>query len=159
MKLFDNIGRQKFLDAKERAMAEDKINADLELFKRSQELRIKEELFDKRTEVIEHLQRLNLQMLDDSTTHEHDYHQDREKKNTEIAKLDTAVTFKKLLFDELKDQKDVEIKLLKESNSTIVTNYKEMIELLKTQVEVLTAKLTELKITDAHLHVDVKNKE
>jgi lipopolysaccharide export system protein LptC len=45
---------------------------------------------------------------------------------------------------------------LKESNEAILNTKNDVIELLKVQVEVLTAKLTELKITDAHIHVDAK---
>lgn len=50
--------------------------------------------------------------------------------------------------------KNTEIELLKSNHVEAIKDKNEIIELLKTQVEVLTAKLTEIKISDAHIHVE-----
>jgi len=133
---------------------------ELELFERGERLRIKESLFEERENMLATIKKTLKDMNIQIAENEHEYHEGMEQKNTELAKLTVAIDAKRSLLNELKDQKDEEISLLKSSNFAIISNYKEMIELLKTQVEVLTAKLTELKITDAHIHVDAKlNKE
>ena len=156
MNFFKNMLRKQDLDEFEQNLARRKMDVNLSLEESEGRLRIKEELFAEKENGLSTIKSVMANVCSSIKKDEHDYHQDKETRGIEIAKLDATILLKKELFEELADQKNVEIKLLKESNSTIVANYKEMIELLKVQVEVLTAKLTELKITDAHIHVDAK---
>lgn len=71
----------------------------------------------------------------------------------EEIELDARIEYKKKLLAEIVDNKDTEIRLLREANILVMKTKDEMIELLKAQVEILTAKLTEIKISDAHIHV------
>lgn len=74
-------------------------------------------------------------------------------KSQEDIELDARIEYKEKLLAGMADGKDLEIKLLKETNSSIIKVKDEVIEMLKAQVEILTAKLTEIKISDAHIHV------
>lgn len=132
---------------------------NLELYEREERAKISEEILNDKIGAFNKNKHSFKNTAEQQGDYEHEYHSGLEKKNTELARLDAQITGKKNLFEALKDQKNTEIELLKESNKNIVENYKEMVELLKTQTEVLTAKLTELKITDAHIHVSAEVKD
>jgi hypothetical protein len=131
---------------------EEKVRTDLTLFEREEKLKIKEKMFADKDVALDYTK----SWLD--STYKQYYYKVSEKE-TELAKLDERILTRRELFAQLKDSKDIELSLLKESNTTILKAKDEVIELLKTQVEILTAKLTELKISDIHVHAEVKNKE
>lgn len=124
---------------------------EISLYKQEQRLNNQEELLSDKERVING----KIACAKDLAANEHEYHSEESKRRSALAKLDAEIEFKKELRDALRDDKDKEISLLKESNASIIKSKDDIIDLLKSQVEILTAKLTEIKITDAHLNVDV----
>lgn len=164
MNFFKNLSDKKWLDEREqrldereRDISKRRMELDLAIEDRDARLRLKEELFSVRETNFESIKAEDKACNVDRYNYEHTFHQERQDRGIELTKLDVAIDAKKELMDALKDQKDTEIRLLKESNEAILNTKNDVIELLKVQVEVLIAKLTELKITDVIAHIDVKS--
>jgi hypothetical protein len=82
------------------------------------------------------------------------------EKEAEVNLLTLKTDSIKTLNKELESVSSVKLDAMKEKYDAILKMKDEMVELLKTQVEILTAKLTEIKISDAHIHVETTgNKE
>jgi len=128
------------------------VNERTRLYRKDQLLKVDEEVLEYKEELVKTAEKC----ANDTANLEHKFHSAQSEKNTELAKLDVAIDHKRVLLEELKDVRETEIKVLKDLHSVAINDKNRIIELLTTQIEILTAKLTEIKVTDLHLNADVK---
>lgn len=128
------------------------IDAELEIYSRNEQLKIDEENFARRNSILD----LQQQCLEQTSEAEHKFHFSQEEKGIKLASLDAEIKARELAMSAIKDVKQVEIELLKEVHKKAIEDKDGIIDLLKTQVEVLTAKLTEIKIDSVQLTANLK---
>lgn len=120
-------------------LVEDRIS----IYRREREMEVEHELLVKKTEGLKQL-----------GEYEHEFHYSKEVKKTEIAKLQVELENLNNLIEIKAEQLGKELDYEKRANEKILAEKNKTIELLTSQVEILTAKLTEIKISDVHLHTE-----
>lgn len=128
------------------------IDAEMEIYARQEILRIDEENLARKNSIID----LEIESAKQIGESEHNFHLNQEEKNIKIASLDAEIKARELAMSAIKDVKQAEIELLKEMHKTAIKDKDSIIELLQTQVEVLTAKLTEIKVDSVQLTANLK---
>lgn len=132
-----------------------KVDKEIKFYQETNQFDQHKREFEQDKKVFEKEKEVNKQLAEG----EHDFHYTKEKKNVELAKLDAMIEHKTELFDATKDLKQEEIVILKDVHKQLVEGKDNMIELLTDQVKILTAKLTEIKITDVSLNVSGVQRE
>lgn len=135
-------------EKKEKAL----IDAQLILFRKEKELGILDEVIRESASVLQKTID-NAKELGDS---ECDFHAALSEKEVKLASLDAEIKGRELALSAIKDIKQAEIEMLKDSHKAAIADKDKFIELLTTQVEVLTAKLTEIKIDSVQLTANLK---
>ena len=126
------------------------LDKDINNYKREKLLEVENEMVTEKNKVIEILK----QGQKDLANSEHEYHSHKEEKGIFLAKLQADIEFKRQLLDSMVDTGEIKLKATIESKDAIIAAKDGVIKLLTDQVEILTAKLTEIKITDAHINID-----
>lgn len=118
----------------------------------SEQASLKTELLDSR-----------LQATKDIVEFECTYHAGMEEKRIVLAKLDAEIAFKKTVLETTKDSSkelfETKLAATKESYESILKTKDEVIALFRDQIEILTAKLTEIKIDSVTLNAVMKTEE
>jgi len=151
-----------FVDLREyEALEKSKIDQNLRFYEEKQKLDTDRHIFDLKKEATNSVNEAFFEDKKEALKKKEEILEEISNLKTEATELEAknrlTIDTNNLLKDkyDLKiSSKEKEIELLKENRSSALKDKNDVIELLKTQVEVLTAKLTEIKISDAHIHVD-----
>ena len=128
----------------------DHIDNEMHLYKREKQLEIENEMVTEKNRILEFLKQGQKEM----TNYEHEYHSYKEEKGVTLARLNADIECKKQTLASMDNIGEIKLKAAIDSKDAIIAGKDGVIKLLTDQVEILTAKLTEIKITDAHINID-----
>lgn len=156
----DTLDREKSLIRRENDMYRKELDFDARQANFEARKKLTEDYIQKVGEEKNALAALREEGAEQIADFEHEYHSHMEDKRTAMAKADAELEFKKKLLDTVKDTNqeifDAKMKSAKDAYEVVLKTKDEVIEILKQQVEILTAKLTEIKIDSVHLNANIK---
>lgn len=131
------------------------VRIELSQYKAEKRLRIDEEMLADKEKAVQNKNICATAYLKD----EAEFYKGRAERNSILAGLDEKINGKKDLLEIMESRDKKTIEMMKTLHTEAIKDKNSVIELLKAQVEILTAKLTEIKISDVHMHVDAKVSE
>lgn len=134
------------------------VDHEIELYRRERILDLDRNLNTRKEENWEELNNLRVHSIKENKQLEHDFHQGKEQKNVELAKLDAQIENKKSIFQKIGEFESTkalmsEWKAKSEANDKIILSKDREISNLNEMVKVIVGKLSKLDIGTLGINV------
>lgn len=135
----------------------------LSIYEREERLKIDRDVFEREKGQFNSLHTLRKQCVDQTAELAHEFHDGKEKKMTEIARLDAEIINKKSLIIKAEKTQEENITLFKESSTfkaqseakeVIIASLKEQVVLFNDLVKVIVGKLPKVELDKLSVNVN-----